>query len=138
MLRIRLRRTGAKKQPRYRVVVADSRAPRDGAYVEVIGHYNPQSEPSVVQIDLDKAKNWIAKGASPSDRVVRLLKLAEQPPPLPAEEEPAAKAPRSRRASARTTAARAAAAAPAETAEPETAPQEKEAPAASGAVDESA
>lgn len=78
MLKIRLRRTGAKKQPRYRVVVAESSAPRDGAYVEVIGHYNPQTDPSTVRIDLDKARDWLSKGAQPSDRVVKLLRRAEQ------------------------------------------------------------
>lgn len=73
MLRIRLRRTGKKKQPSYRVVVADSRAPRDGAFVEIIGYYNPRTEPTTIEIDADKAKQWLARGAQPSDRVARLL-----------------------------------------------------------------
>ena len=77
MLRIRLRRTGAKKQPRYRVVVAESRAPRDGAYVEVLGWYNPQADPSQIVLNTEKARAWIARGAQPSDRVVDLLKRAE-------------------------------------------------------------
>ena len=76
MLRIRLRRTGAKKQPRYRVVVADVRAPRDGAFVDSIGYYDPLTEPSTVHIDREKALSWLGKGAQPSDTVVRLLKRA--------------------------------------------------------------
>lgn len=76
MLRIRLRRTGAKKQPRYRVVVAESSAPRDGAYVEVLGWYNPQSKPAQIVLNSEKANAWVAKGARPSDRVAYLLKQA--------------------------------------------------------------
>jgi small subunit ribosomal protein S16 len=76
VLRIRLRRTGAKKQPRYRVVVAESSAPRDGAYVEVLGWYNPQAEPTQIQVDTDKAAEWIKRGAQPSERVANLLKRA--------------------------------------------------------------
>lgn len=73
MLRIRLRRVGKKKQPSYRVVVADSRAPRDGAFVETIGHYNPLTDPATVTIDEEKARQWLRQGARPSDRVQRLL-----------------------------------------------------------------
>ncbi len=73
MLRIRLRRVGKKKQPAYRVVVADSRAPRDGAFIETIGTYNPLTEPATVTIDEAKARDWLSKGAVPSERVVRLL-----------------------------------------------------------------
>ncbi len=73
MLRIRLRRVGKKKQPSYRVVVADSRAPRDGAFVETIGHYNPLTNPATVTIDEEKAREWLRQGAQPSDRVQRLL-----------------------------------------------------------------
>ena len=76
MLKIRLRRTGAKKQPRYRVVVAESSAPRDGAYVEVLGWYNPQADPAQVVINTEKAAHWIERGAQPSDRVAYLLKQA--------------------------------------------------------------
>ena len=72
-----MRRTGAKKQPRYRVVVAESRAPRDGAYVEVLGWYNPQADPSQIVLNTEKARAWIARGAQPSERVVNLLKRAE-------------------------------------------------------------
>ena len=74
--KIRLRRTGAKKAPSYRVVVADSRYPRDGRFIEEIGYYNPLTEPSTVKIDLEKAKNWIANGAQPTDTVKVLLKKA--------------------------------------------------------------
>jgi small subunit ribosomal protein S16 len=76
VLKIRLRRTGAKKQPRYRVVVADSRAPRDGAFVEVLGWYNPQADPAQVVINTEKADAWLKQGAQPSDRVAYLLKQA--------------------------------------------------------------
>jgi len=73
---MRLRRTGAKKQPRYRVVIAEARTPRDGAFIETIGYYDPLTEPSTVSIDRDKALGWLSKGAQPSDTVVRLLKRA--------------------------------------------------------------
>lgn len=72
-VKIRLRRMGSKKAPFYRVVVADSRYPRDGRFIEEIGYYNPVSDPKVVEIDGEKAKAWIAKGAQPTDGVVRLL-----------------------------------------------------------------
>jgi len=73
VLRIRLRRVGKTKQPQYRVVVADSRAPRDGAFVETIGHYNPLTDPATVRIDAEKARLWLSRGAQPSERVQRLL-----------------------------------------------------------------
>ncbi len=73
-VKIRLRRMGAKKAPFYRVVVADSRSPRDGRFIEEIGYYDPTKEPSVLKIDDEKAKSWIAKGAQPTDRVKVLLK----------------------------------------------------------------
>jgi small subunit ribosomal protein S16 len=76
MLSIRLRRTGTTKKPQYRVVVADSRAWRDGRFVEVIGHYDPRQEPAVVKIDAERARYWIGKGAQPSDTVRSLLKKA--------------------------------------------------------------
>jgi small subunit ribosomal protein S16 len=75
-VRIRLTRVGATKQPSYRVVVADSRSARDSRAIETIGHYNPRTEPVEVQIDEDKAKAWLAKGAQPSDTVVRLFRNA--------------------------------------------------------------
>jgi small subunit ribosomal protein S16 len=73
MVRIRLRRVGAKKQPHYRVVVADARSPRDGRHIEVIGHYNPRTEPETVKIQEDRALYWLSKGAQPSDVVLRFL-----------------------------------------------------------------
>jgi small subunit ribosomal protein S16 len=75
-VRIRLTRVGAKKQPAYRVVVADGRSARDSRSIETIGHYNPRSEPVEIAIDAEKAKSWLAKGAQPSDTVLRLLKAA--------------------------------------------------------------
>ena len=75
-VRIRLTRVGATKQPTYRVVVADSRKARDSRAIETIGHYNPRTEPIEVNIDADKAKAWLAKGAKPSDTVERLFKNA--------------------------------------------------------------
>ena len=73
-VKIRLRRMGAKKAPFYRVVVADSRYPRDGRFIEEIGYYNPISEPAEIKIDADKAKKWIANGAQPTETVRSLLK----------------------------------------------------------------
>ena len=73
-VKIRLRRMGAKKSPFYRVVVADSRYPRDGRFIEEIGTYNPMTEPSEIKIDGEKAKKWIATGAQPTDSVKALLK----------------------------------------------------------------
>ena len=73
MLRIRLRRIGKKKQPSYRLVVADSHAPRDGAFIETIGTYNPLTQPATIEVNDDKAREWIAKGAVPSDRVAKIL-----------------------------------------------------------------
>jgi small subunit ribosomal protein S16 len=75
-VRIRLTRVGAKKQPAYRVVVADSRTARDSRAIETIGHYNPRTDPIELNIDADKAKAWLAKGARPSDTVSRLLRNA--------------------------------------------------------------
>ncbi|MBQ7037615.1 MAG: 30S ribosomal protein S16 [Clostridia bacterium] len=75
-VKIRLRRMGAKKAPFYRVVVADSRYPRDGRFIEEIGYYNPLEEPAVVKIDVEKAQKWIANGAQPTDTVKDLLKKA--------------------------------------------------------------
>lgn len=76
MVRIRLRRIGKKKQPSYRVVVTDSRAPREGAFIEAIGRYNPRTEPSEIEIDAERARAWLSQGAQPSDAVTKLLKIA--------------------------------------------------------------
>ncbi|HHT66252.1 MAG: 30S ribosomal protein S16 [Caldicoprobacterales bacterium] len=74
MVKIRLKRMGAKKNPFYRLVVADSRYPRDGRFLEEIGYYNPGTNPSEVKIDVEKAKDWLSKGAQPTDTVRALLK----------------------------------------------------------------
>jgi small subunit ribosomal protein S16 len=76
MVRIRLARRGAKKRPFYRVVAADSRMPRDGRYLEQLGHYNPMVTPSAVKLDLTRVDHWLSCGAQPSETVVRLIKQA--------------------------------------------------------------
>ena len=73
MVKIRLRRMGAKKQPTYRFVVADARAPRDGRFIEILGHYNPRTEPKTIEVDEGKVKDWLSKGAQPSVTVRRLF-----------------------------------------------------------------
>ena len=75
---IRLRRTGTTRKPAYRVVVADSRAARDGKFIEVLGHYNPLTEPPTIKIEVDKAQAWIDKGAQPSNTVKTLLARARK------------------------------------------------------------
>ena len=77
MVKIRLRRMGAKKAPFYRVVVADSRYPRDGRFIEEIGYYNPMTDPVEVKIDAEKAKKWLGNGAQPTETVKALLKKSE-------------------------------------------------------------
>ncbi|MFO0001315.1 MAG: 30S ribosomal protein S16 [bacterium] len=81
MVRIRLTRLGAKKKPFYRVVVADSRSPRDGRALEILGHYNPMEEPPVRNLDVARADHWISKGAQPSDTVAALIKRARAAAP---------------------------------------------------------
>ena len=73
-VKIRLRRMGAKKSPFYRIVVADSRYPRDGRFIEELGYYNPLADPAVVKVDVEKAQKWIANGAQPTDTVKALFK----------------------------------------------------------------
>jgi small subunit ribosomal protein S16 len=156
MVRIRLRRVGKRKQPIYRVVVADSRSPRDGRFIEVIGQYNPLTNPSQINLDADKALTWLRKGAKPSSSVVALLKrtgvwttfVADKGPApkkvkkrkvTDAREKAAAEAKAAKDAEAAAAApAEAAAPAPAEeaaapdaTGEPEAAPEAAEEPAAS-------
>lgn len=75
-VKIRLARHGSKKNPIYRVVVADSRVPRDGRTIEEIGRYNPQPQPSLIEIDADRAREWLARGAQPTDTVRKLLTIA--------------------------------------------------------------
>lgn len=74
MVTIRLRRTGKKKQPNYRLVVTDSRAPRDGRFIEVVGHYAPVRQPKVLEVKAERVRYWLGVGAQPSDTVVKLLK----------------------------------------------------------------
>ena len=75
-VRMRLTRVGSKKNPIYRVVVADQRSPRDGRFIEIVGRYNPQTEPSLIELDEAKVKDWLAKGAQPTEPVSRLIKAA--------------------------------------------------------------
>jgi small subunit ribosomal protein S16 len=93
LVKIRLRRVGAKNQPSYRLVVADSRAPRDGAFIEIIGHYNPLTKPATIVIDTEKAQGWLEQGAQPTATATKLLskagitqkpKLAKKPKPAKA------------------------------------------------------
>ncbi len=74
-VKLRLTRIGSKKNPIYRVVAADSRAPRDGRFLEIVGRYNPQTDPSTIDLDAAKVKDWLGKGAQPSETVSRLLKI---------------------------------------------------------------
>ncbi len=75
-VKIRLTRVGSKKNPIYRVVVADSRSPRDGRFIEIVGRYNPQTDPSTIELDEAKIQDWISKGAQPTEPVARLIKVA--------------------------------------------------------------
>jgi small subunit ribosomal protein S16 len=74
-VKLRLTRVGSKKNPIYRVVAADSRSPRDGKFLEIVGRYNPQSDPSTIELDETKVKDWLSKGAQPTEAVARLLKI---------------------------------------------------------------
>ena len=73
-VKLRLTRVGSKKNPVYRVVAADSRSPRDGKFIEIVGRYNPQTDPSTIELNEDRIKDWLSKGAQPSETVQRLLK----------------------------------------------------------------
>jgi small subunit ribosomal protein S16 len=75
MIKLRLRRMGAKKKPSYRIVVADARAKRDGRFIEIVGHYNPLTEPTTIVLDGERARYWLGQGAQPTDRVAKLLKI---------------------------------------------------------------
>jgi small subunit ribosomal protein S16 len=75
-VKLRLMRMGKTKQPTYRVVVADARSPRDGRFIEILGNYDPRAEPSVLNLDNDKAVEWLKKGAQPTERVGKLLKIS--------------------------------------------------------------
>ena len=138
MLKIRLQRVGKKKQPTYRVVVADARAPRDGKYVEIIGQYNPRTEPTTFVIDEEKARAWMSKGAQPTERIhklfatVGIMEPLVFPPPKPKPEPQQ----QPQRPPAAAPAATPAAAAPA--VEEPTAEAEAEAPAAEAVAEEPA
>lgn len=75
-VKLRLTRVGKTKQPQYRIVAADSRSPRDGRFIEILGHYNPRTEPSTISIDNDKALKWLSQGAQPTERVRKLLEIS--------------------------------------------------------------
>ena len=90
-VKIRLARTGAKKAPYYRVVVADSRARRDGRFIEIVGRYNPRTQPSTVELDVDKVKAWVAQGAQMTETVEKLLAIAEGTKEAPSAEPRASK-----------------------------------------------
>ena len=75
--KIRLTRVGSKKNPIYRVVVADARSPRDGRFIEIVGRYNPQPNPSLIELDAEKVKSWLDKGAQPTEAVARLIKVSK-------------------------------------------------------------
>ena len=74
-VKLRLTRVGSKKNPVYRIVAADSRSPRDGKFLEIVGRYNPQTDPSTIELDEEKVRDWLSKGAQPSATVARLLKV---------------------------------------------------------------
>jgi small subunit ribosomal protein S16 len=75
-VKLRLTRVGKTKQPQYRIVASDSRSPRDGRFIEILGNYNPRTEPSTLKVDNDKAVAWLAKGAQPTERVRKLLEIS--------------------------------------------------------------
>lgn len=92
-VKIRLARAGAKKAPFYRVVAADSRAPRDGRFIEILGRYNPRTKPSTVELDLDKVDAWLAKGAQPTETAAKLIAIARgEKQYAPKSEQPSVKA----------------------------------------------
>ncbi|HMQ28334.1 MAG TPA: 30S ribosomal protein S16 [Acidimicrobiales bacterium] len=103
-VRLRLRRMGKKKQPTYRIVAADARSPRNGRFIEIVGTYDPRPDPSEIKVDNDKAVDWLRKGAQPTERVEKLLKVSgawdvfkgnapAAPAPAATAEEPATEAP---------------------------------------------
>ena len=122
MVRIRLRRVGKRKQPVYRVVVADSHSPRDGRFIEIIGQYQPLTNPSQINIDTDKALEWLRKGAKPSESVTALLKRVGIWSTFVADKGPPPKPPKRKKAAAKREAEAAKAAAEAEAAQAKEAP----------------
>jgi small subunit ribosomal protein S16 len=130
MVRIRLRRVGKRGQPHYRVVVADQHSPRDGRFIEIIGQYNPLTNPSQIELDTDKALDWLRKGAKPSDSVVALLKRTGVWTTYVADKGPAPKKVKKRKVTAAAEAkAQAAAQAKADEAPPAEASPDEQAPA---------
>jgi small subunit ribosomal protein S16 len=131
LLKIRLRRTGAKKQPSYRVVVTEARSPRDGTFLEILGHYNPLTVPTTFEIKEERVREWLGRGAQPTDRVQRLLSTRGimPAPPHTGLTKPGASAP----ATSAPAASAPAASAPAASAPAASAPAEP-APAASSAA----
>ena len=93
MIKLRLRRTGAKKRPNYRIVAAEHSSPRDGRFIEIIGHYNPLTEPATVKVNEERARYWLSVGAQPSETVAGILKragvIATEPPAEAPSAEPA-------------------------------------------------
>jgi small subunit ribosomal protein S16 len=81
VVKLRLMRMGKKKQPTYRVVAADSRSPRDGRFIEIVGTYEPRAEPSVVKLDQAKVQKWLSQGAQPTETVAKLIKIAASEAP---------------------------------------------------------
>ncbi len=75
-VKLRLTRVGKKKQPQYRIVAADARSPRDGRFIEILGHYDPRQDPSALTVDNDKAVKWLSQGAQPTERVAKLLEVS--------------------------------------------------------------
>ena len=75
-VKLRLTRIGKTKQPQYRIVAADSRSPRDGRFIEIVGHYNPLTDPSTLKVDNEKAVKWLSQGAQPTERVAKLLEVS--------------------------------------------------------------
>ena len=129
MVKIRLMRMGAKKRPFYRVVVADARSPRDGRFIENIGKYQPLSDPSVIEIDEDRALHWLGTGAQPTDAVKVLMHRVGIWDKFKPEEPPRQRAPKADRPSKKAAAAEPAPEAPEASAPPEETPAADEAPA---------
>ena len=132
-VRIRLTRVGATKRPAYRVIAIDKRRSRDGRALEILGYYDPLTEPATVQLDREKIQAWIGKGAQPSDTVVKLMRQADRPTASPEETEKPKRATRAAKPSKRANAGAAATDAPAAEAAPAEAPAE--APAATAVAE---
>jgi small subunit ribosomal protein S16 len=136
-VKIRLARHGAKKAPFYRIVVADGRSRRDGRFIEIIGRYDPRTEPSTVELDIDKVEAWVAKGAQPTEAVVKLVAIAKGEKTAPAAEEKVSKKAQAKAAAEAESEAKASQAPAQETASPEAAEaEEAEAVTAEAPADE--